>query len=161
MAALYPFENGSHRFTTGANGECDIALTVSNGNHVNVDCVTGGCNINVNIGNISANSETAGDRYLNGLDWCATKFSLKTGDVIRTVATTSALHTHTGNFSIYCREAESMDGMDFFNGNTTGESTVTMAKDLDVGSIGLWTNIGNGTVLDVTVEIYVNDVRYV
>lgn len=155
----YPMENGSHHFTVGYAGECDITLTVSNGNHVNTNIVVPRDNMNANIGDVSQNTNSihnvAGNVHNRN-----PKFSLKAGDVIRAVVTLSDQHTCTTAFSVYLAKANGTTSKDIFSGKTSAEKTITLTEDLDVGAIGMWVKTAV-CVLDYDLELYVNEVRYI
>ena len=155
----YPMENGSHHFTVGYAGECDITLTVSNGNHVNTNIVVPRDNMNANIGDVSQNTNSihnvAGNVHNRN-----PKFSLKAGDVIRAVVTLSDQHTCTTAFSVYLAKANGTTSKDIFSGKTSAEKTITLTEDLDVGAIGMWVKTAV-CVLDYDLELFVNEVRYI
>lgn len=155
----YPLENGTHQFTKGYGGDCDITLTVSAGNHVHCDIVVPKDNMNANIGDISENTNgihnVAGNVHNRN-----PKFSLKAGDVIRTVVTLGSQHTCTTAFSVYLAKANGTTSKDIFSGKTSAEKTITLTADMDVGAIGMWVNTAV-CVLDFDVEMYVNEVRYI
>lgn len=157
--ALYPLENGTCSFTEGTAGACDITLTVSGGNHVNLQTVTAGGNLNVNIGALSENSTSVYDKATN-INNKPMMFPLTAGDVIRTVVTLSGLHTCATAFSVFLVKANATSTKDIFSGKASAEQTLTLTEDIDVGAIGMW--VGTSvSVVDFDLKVYVNGVRYI
>lgn len=156
---LYPLENGSHQFTAGSAGECDVTLTVSGGKHVNLTTVVAGGNLNINISDISENTANM-HNVAGNVQKKPVKFSLKSGDVIRAVVTVSPLHTCATAFSVYLVTANATATKDIFSGKTSAEKSITLTADMDVGAIGMWVST-SVSVVDYDLELYVNDVRYV
>ena len=156
---LYPLKDGTHQFTAGYAGDCDITLAVSDGNHVHVDIVVPRDNMNANIGDVSENTNSiynvAGNMHNRN-----PIFSLRTGDVIRTVVTLGSQHTCTTAFSIYLAKANGTTSKDIFSGKASGEKVITMTEDMDVGAIGMWVKTAV-CVMDYDLEMYINEVRYI
>ncbi len=158
-AVRYPMVNGSHQFTVGYAGECDITLTVSNGNHVHTNIVVPRDNMNANIGDITENTNSI-HNVAGNVHNRSPIFSLKAGDVIRAVVTLSDQHTCTTAFSVYLAKANGTTSKDIFSGNASAEKTTTLTEDFDVGAIGMWVKTAV-CVLDFDLELYVNEVRYI
>ena len=136
-----------------------MTLTISNGNHVNLQGTKAGGNMNANISKVTENSEQINARYIS-TDNKPSIFALKNGDVIRTVVTLSAQHTHQTPMSIYLVKANDSATKDIFNATTSGEKTIELTEDFDVGTIGMWTAT-SVNVVDYDVKVFVNNIRYV
>lgn len=152
---LYPLANDSVTFTNSS------VLTVSNGNHVVLSNPTQGLyNIaDVSLNNVeNPNSSANVDGHLNTL------FSLKTGDVVRATIKHNDDNTGTKTKSVFlCAASAVKNRIDMLNVSTNAdkEQETTISSDYNVGAIGLYTVADTANTIDITIEIYVNDVRYV
>lgn len=152
----YAFENGTMEFTNG-----DV-LTVSNGNHVNY--VNAGTNIrycNLNVSDISENiPDNAGSQscLLNK----ETKFTLNAGDVVRIITRFGEVNTFGNQYNVFVVKANGTLTFNLF-ANSTGDvdTTVNITEAMDVGAVGLYLNNVQSVTVDLDIEIYVNDIRYV
>ena len=150
----YPFVNGTKTFSNGT------VLTISNGNHVNMNAVYGDnhhiclSNISKNSDNVNAASNKGGGNSTTAL------FTLKAGDKVRTFITRTENHTANRVIAIPLVKVGGGEMNLFSDTAVDVDNTITMTTDMSVAAIGFWTN-PNNSVYDFDVEIYVNDVRYV
>lgn len=133
-------------------------MTVANGNEVSLVTASGSGSANINISDISENGDYVNQTAVN-VGNKDVKFSLKTGDVVRTVITKGENHTEA-SFSVYIATAGGTTTKDIAS-NSALDNTITMTSDMDVGAIGMWCGFRTADVVDMKIEIYVNDVRYV
>lgn len=147
---LYPFKNGT-KTLSGSN-----TITVSDGNHINIPAT--GCGF-YNLSNLEANGTSTDASNVAATDEF---FTLSAGDVVRTVVQRGTGYTETGKASVFATITHAwVERIDLLGDMTTDtENTVTISNDCVVNSIGTWVETVNQCV-DATIEIYVNDVRYV
>lgn len=137
-------------------------MTIENGNHLIWDkTITSACF--ANITNIFTNTQA----YVANKNHLTNKpeiFKLHSGDIIRTVVTAGDANTNTAEMTLFGVSANATDTLvDLWGSNTAvnGEQTVTCTKDGAIGAVGLYVAKTSACIVDVTVEMYVNGVRYI
>lgn len=150
---LYPLENGSKTFTNFGS-----TVTISNGNHINITGLTTNTNYNVNISYITDNGNQPA---LIDLDRSKIHFTLKNGDVVRTITKFSELHTSNRPYALFLRKSKG-DTLNLHSNTTTEvDNTITITEDMSINCIGFYSTTVANQVYDLDIEIYVNNVRYV
>lgn len=153
----YPFTNGVCSVVDNAGVNVG-SITITNDNHINMtrtytyDCTIPASNLPESITLRSLGGQISNQN---------TMFSLKTGDVVRTVVNFSDTNAHTAGVSVRLVTAGAATTTEIMTSITeSGENTYTMSSDLDVGGIGVYLASGQD-VLDCDIEIYVNGIKYV
>ena len=146
---LYSFENGTFTFADGG-----VTLTVTNGNQIYLSGTSSSSekNLNKNLKDLSGSPDGINTYGGDNTEW----FTLAAGDVVKVEVTKGSSHTEA-SMSLYLRTTAGKN-TDIYQG-TDKETTIT--ADMVIGSIGMWNGTSDTDVIDITVKIYVNDVRYI
>lgn len=146
---LHPFENGTKTFSNGA------VVEITDGNRVHIHNNTSS-NYNINVSHISKEDDNLQQLTKDS----SVLFSLKNGDVVRTITKFGESSTFQRK---YCFFLSFATGTENLSPDTTTEidNTITIAKNVDVQAIGFYVTSITDIEIDIEIEIYVNGVRYV
>lgn len=152
-ATLYPFENGTKTLSNGT------VIEVTDGNHLHIEYIGGSGNINTNVGFILDEDDVMTNI---AVDSSKQIFNLQEGDIVRTVTKFGESHTATSKHSFFLYTS-SKTTINLINDTTTEvDNTMTMTENAVVRTVGYYMGgSGSDCVVDIEVEIYVNNVRYV
>lgn len=151
--------NGTHKFTEGASGaSLNVSVTVTDGNTVTISNPDGATyDASMDISRIVTNSVSITNGHVN-YGYKDTIFSLKSGDVVRSVMNVTKNTTGGWCSASLCKAGVTDTIVLVSSGETSATKTVTLTEDVDVGSLMMYTTKHTDSV---TFEVYVNDVRIV
>lgn len=167
-AILYPFTVASHSFTSPAG-----SVEATNGNTAVVTNSTANANdIHANVSNVTANG-TACNSSNNYNNDGNTTFTIQAGSTVRAITKMNSADCNTSvKASVSLRDPSGTNVMtlltDFYPGQAqpgyTHEETKTFESNTNIACVGVWFGQrGNksAATMSVSVELYVDNVRYI